>query len=466
MTSDATTDRRLAANGLPGLRRQTPLNRVVGSFEFWFLAAVTLIVIVGALYMWALMATDFPLRAEVAMDLDTEIIRRAAKWAAISAVPTALLCIWADRWRPHRVWVWVLALGWGAFVATPLSYEINTWMAGHLNVTGQLNPAAQARPAIFVAPFVEEATKGTVLFWVAMAMRNRWIGLFSGVSLAGLSGAGFAFVENILYYARALLFAAQNPGITPDKALWEIFKMRGLMSWFAHPLFTAMMGIGLAIALRTRSKTVRVIAPVAGFLSAALLHMLFNGMATVVAHGASLSALLVFVAYPLVALVVLLTCKQIWFQKRIIAARLGDFEKAGWLPASEVKASSEVFSRMYAFWQAFWGGRLIATVRMQHTLIELAYLRDSMLRGLVDDAGHLRERALLARAVDLRARAIVAPWPHTSYPWKRWSDRRRARKAQGRPVHSTPATAAWSGPAPLGGPQYTPVDPSWKPPSA
>ena len=45
------------------------------------------------------------------------------------------------------------------------------------------------------------------------------------------------------------------------------------MTFFGHPLFTAMTGIGLAVALRSKSKIVRIVAPLAGFCAAAFLHM-------------------------------------------------------------------------------------------------------------------------------------------------------------------------------------------------
>ena len=56
--------------------------------------------------------------------------------------------------------------------------------------------------------------------------------------------------------------------------------MRGVITCFGHPLFTAMTGIGLAIALRSKSKIVRVVAPLAGYGVAVFLHMAFNTTAS------------------------------------------------------------------------------------------------------------------------------------------------------------------------------------------
>ena len=59
------------------------------------------------------------------------------------------------------------------------------------------------------------------------------------------------------------------------------------MTFFGHPLFTSMTGIGLAVALRSKSKIVRVVAPLAGYCAAAFLHMAFNATASLVSGHAT-----------------------------------------------------------------------------------------------------------------------------------------------------------------------------------
>ncbi|HEU5484116.1 MAG TPA: PrsW family glutamic-type intramembrane protease, partial [Microlunatus sp.] len=135
--------------------------------------------------------------------LGTEAVPIAARYAAITAIPLSLLFLWADRFRPQRFWVWLMTFGWGACVATFVSAQINSWAAAHLSVIGDGDPATAARAAIYVAPWVEEAAKATVLFWLAILLRYQWVSRVSGIVLAGLSGVAFAFVENILYYGRA-----------------------------------------------------------------------------------------------------------------------------------------------------------------------------------------------------------------------------------------------------------------------
>jgi RsiW-degrading membrane proteinase PrsW (M82 family) len=409
--------------------------------------------------------------------LGTEAVPIAAKYAAITAIPLSLLFLWADRYRPQRFWVWVMTFGWGACVATFVSAQVNTWAASQLSIIGDGDPATGARAAIFVAPWVEEAAKATVLFWLAILMRYQWVGRVSGIVLAGLSGAAFAFVENILYYGRAYRYAARSFGeVPPLEALQSLFMLRGVMTFFGHPLFTAMTGIGLAVALRAKSKIVRVVAPLAGYTAAVFLHMAFNASASLL-QGTNLLLIYLLVAIPLVIGVAIFTVRQILHEGRLIRSRLVDYVRLGWLPEGDPAALSRLRIRGRALWHAVFLGpdALLATVRMQRSATELAYLRDAMARGIVDGGGLEREKLLLHKVYELRPVAVVQPTGRAAYP----SFRRR------RPVESTPsyAPASFPGPAGLGGnypapppqtrapaplgqtaTQYSEVDPTWKPP--
>ena len=280
--------------------------------------------------------------------LGTEAIPVAAKYAALTVIPLTLAFLWADRYRPQRFWVWLMTFGWGACVATFVSAQINTWAAGHLSIVGDGDPATGPRAAIYVAPFVEEASKATVLFWLAILMRYQWVSRLTGIVLAGLSGAAFAFVENILYYGRAYRYAAQTFGeVTPMEALQGIAFQRGLLTFFGHPLFTSMTGIGLAIAMRSKSKVVRVVAPLAGFCCAALLHMLFNSTVSLVG-GTQLLIMYLAVALPLVVGLIVFIVRQEFREGRLIRERLTDYVRVGWLPAEDPEKLSRLRTRFKA----------------------------------------------------------------------------------------------------------------------
>ena len=104
-----------------------------------------------------------------------------------------------------------------------------------------------------------------------IAYRYRLVSKVSGIVLAGLSAAGFAFTENIIYYARAIVFTSTTISAgDPDQAINTLVMLRGVWLAFGHPLFTTMTGIGVLVAVRTHSKVVRVLAPLVGYLAASV----------------------------------------------------------------------------------------------------------------------------------------------------------------------------------------------------
>ncbi len=483
-------ERAFARNGIP---REPNLDdplpkRLLTTKLFWVSVVMLAVYAVALVLLYRQVVPDQEVPGGIVPGLGTEAVPIAAKYAAITAIPLSLLYLWADRFRPQRLWVWLMTFGWGACVATFISAQVNTWAAGHLSIVGDGDPATGARAAIFVAPFVEEAAKGTVLFWLAILMRYQWVSRLSGIVLAGLSGAAFAFTENILYYGRAYRYAARTFGqVPPLEALQSLFQLRGLMTFFGHPLFTSMTGIGLAVALRSKSKVVRVVAPLAGFCAAAFLHMAFNTTASLVS-GRNLLLIYLTVAIPLVVGMVIFIVRQLFREGRLIRERLTDYVRVGWLPESEPESVSRLRTRTRALWHALFlsPAAFLATLRLQRAVTELAYLRDAMTRGLIDQAGLAREKVLLARLRGLRGQAIVAPVGRANYP----SFRRRPRtELVSYPPPSYPGPAGIGGnyPAPTAYPpppagavpgvpptatvplgqtatQYSEVDPSWKPP--
>lgn len=411
-----------------------------------FVAMIGLELMLG-MRMWNDMVPDQPVPGGVRVGTGTDAVEAAA-WAAVkTAIPLTVFFLLVDRLRPMHLPIWLLTFGWGALGATHISAKINTWAASHLAIMGSGDPATATRAAVFVAPFVEEAAKACILFAVAIAMRHRWVSKLTGIALAGLSAVGFAFVENILYYARAFRAAAQVPGLKPEDAMGELVWLRGVVTCFGHPLFTSLTGIGLAIALRTRSKVVRILAPLAGYLGAALLHMCFNATASAGAQvdQRALALMVLLVAYPMVIRLIMEVIREYRAQKRLIRQRLEDYAFTGWLAPTVPQAMSRWRTRTRAGWQALWAGRAISTHRAVRTLTELAYLRDAITRGLVGPAGPIRERVLLDRLARLD-RAIIEPWPHTRYPWDQAPEPRPWIDPQKMPVSQIEPAPDWNAP--------------------
>ena len=452
--------------------------RILRSPLVWLTVVMLLVYAVLLVLLYRQVVPDQEVPGGTIPGLGTEAIPIAAKYAAITAIPLSLLFLWADRYRPQRFWVWLMTFGWGACVATFVSAQVNTWAAAHLSIIGDGDPATGARAAIYVAPWVEEAAKATVLFWLAILMRYQWVSRVSGIVLAGLSGAAFAFVENILYYGRAYRYAARTFGeVPPLEALQSLFMLRGVMTFFGHPLFTAMTGIGLAVALRSKSKVVRVVAPLAGYTAAAFLHMTFNASASLL-QGTGLLLIYLFVAIPLVIGVIVFTVRQVLHEGRLIRTRLVDYVRLGWLPEGDPAALARLRTRV---------GHCGRRSSSAPTSCSPPYGSSARPPSWPTSATRWRAASSTTRAWRGRSCCCTRSTGCAVWRWcspapgrrtRRSGGARRSRRLPSYPPPSfpgpaglggnypAPSTPAHPAAAPLGqtATQYSEVDPTWKPP--
>ena len=178
------------------------------------------------------------------------------------------------------------------------------------------------------------------------------------------------------------------------------------------------------------------VAPLAGYGVAVFLHMAFNTTASLV-QGSSLLFIYLGVALPLVIGMIIFVVRQLFREGRLIRERLVDYVRVGWLPETDPQAMSRLRTRLRR-WHAVFAGpeTFVATIRMQRAITELAYLRDALTRGIIDDTGRVREKELLAKIRSIRGKAIIQPEGRAAYPSLR---RRRSEHPRTR----RPAIRAW-----------------------
>lgn len=315
--------------------------------------------------------------------------------------------LWVDRWEPEPPRLLLLAFAWGACVATLSSLLINSTarLAGEA-ILGQDGGSLLA--ATVSAPLAEEAMKGALLFGLLWWRRREFDGVIDGIVYAGLVAAGFAFTENILYFGRAFDvggLASEQGGVL------IVFVLRGLLSPFAHPLFTAMTGIGLGLAAASHNATVRLVAPIAGYLGAVVLHGLWNGSATI---GGGIGFLSVYglVMVPLFIGMIVLVVWQRRREQRVVAAALPRFAAAGWIMPSEATLLTSLAGRRG--WRAAVRKRsgpeaARALAQYQVLVTQLAFLQARMERGGVGPIGYQWQHELLTALIAARVRALAMP---------------------------------------------------------
>jgi RsiW-degrading membrane proteinase PrsW (M82 family) len=327
--------------------------------------------------------------------------------ALLPVGPVVAAFLWMDRWEPEPPRLLLTAFLWGACFATLGALFINSF--AQLVAAFSLGDAgSEVFASVFVAPVVEESLKGAFLLGLFWFRRREFDGILDGVVYAGLVAAGFAFTENILYLGRAF---AEGAAAGQSGGVLAVLIVRGVFSPFAHPLFTAMSGIGLGIAANARAGVVRVLAPLAGFALAVVLHGLWNGSASV-ADGSALPVVYLLIMVPLFCFTILLIAYQRRREQRIIAAELPGFAAAGWIAPSEVGLLQSLAGRRgwrRAVQQRSGAAAARAVRDYQGAVTELAFLRHKMARGAVGPEARHWHDELLATAIDSRARAVGNP---------------------------------------------------------
>jgi len=327
-------------------------------------------------------------------------------FAFVPVVPLAAALLWLDRLRPEPSWLLVVALLWGALAATYLSLQVNGWLARQVGDAY----GASARSAVYIAPWVEETAKGAIVFILVWWRRHDFNSMVAGVVYGGLTGIGFAFTENIVYYGQLFQRVKDYQGGqgVALRAVEHLFLWRGVAAPFVHPMFTMMTGIGVGLAVRHRHVGVRILAPVAGFCAAALLHMGYNAAASF-APGRGLTAVYVAVLLPALLTLVGLVLVVRRYEYRVIRARLADYSTFGWLPAEQVDliATSKGRRRARRHVQPLGRGEREALRRFQEVGVDLGVLRDRLVRGVAGPAELRHEQQLIEQLRRLRQRVVL-----------------------------------------------------------
>ncbi|GAA3460193.1 RsiW-degrading membrane proteinase PrsW (M82 family) [Saccharothrix longispora] len=328
--------------------------------------------------------------------------------ALAALVPVAAVigaCLWVDRWEPEPAKILLLAFLWGACGATITSLVFN--QTAH--VLGELlNGDGATFAAVVGAPITEEAAKAVFIVVLYLRRRQEFDGVVDGIVYAGVVAAGFAFTENIWYFGR--VFSDSGFGDLGSGVI-ALFMLRGVLSPFAHPLFTAMAGIGIGLAAMTANRTLKVVAPVLGYLGAAGLHSLWN-FSTTVGTGSTFINLYFLIMVPIFAGMVFLVVWQRRREQRIVAAQLPAMAERRWIASSEVTllASLQGRSRWRRAVKRKVGDEAAKAVAgYQVAATELAFLRHRMAQGTAGADAEKRHAMMLDVLVAARQAAVDAP---------------------------------------------------------
>ncbi|WP_084258377.1 PrsW family intramembrane metalloprotease, partial [Saccharomonospora iraqiensis] len=251
--------------------------------------------------------------------------------SVLPVVTVVAAFLWVDRWEPEPAGLLLLTFGWGACVATLSALLVNDTAADVADLLLGVGHGGTVS-AVISAPLVEEAVKAVPVVALMLRRTHEFDGVVDGIVYAGIGAAGFAFTENIYYFGRA--FVEQGLGDGPTSGVFATFVLRGVLSPFAHPLFTVLIGIGVGWVVGTRARGPRIVVPLVSYVAAVLLHALWNASATLGGAGTFLDVYFLIMV-PIFATVVLIMLWQRRREQRIIAAALPGMAEAGWIAPSE-----------------------------------------------------------------------------------------------------------------------------------
>jgi RsiW-degrading membrane proteinase PrsW (M82 family) len=257
--------------------------------------------------------------------------------AAILPAPIYLgLFLWLDRFEPEPLPLLILTFLWGAGVAGLLALVLNT--TGEFALMQFMAPEnAQATAASVIGPIVEETLKGIAVLAIFLIRRRDFDDVLDGIIYAGMAALGFAMVENVGYYGR---------GMTEGLASFSVtFVLRGIMSPYAHVLFTSMTGIGFGLAAQIRKGILPWILPVVGWLAAITLHATWNTVPLL--GGAAFLIAYVIIWIPLFLTVLAVIAFSLRRESKLIRTNLAVTPNDSFLLPTDAEAASRFAPRFF-----------------------------------------------------------------------------------------------------------------------
>ncbi len=271
----------------PGITLQFALNGRLNVSARWALALIAAAVFIAS----AIITLDIASLAGQAA-LANGGLRQALTALSIPLAPAlgvALLVGLLDRYEREPLLTMLGAFLWGAIIAIPptlyIERGLNGALIGLLGAHGDAFALVRAAIEASSAGVAEELAKGAGILLLLLVLRDEFDNVTDGIVYGALVGAGFAMVENFVYFA-----------VTPRSDLGVLIVGRIALGWLSHSTFSALFGAGLGYIRETRDRRARWLAPIGGLLGAIVLHtyfdfIAFSADATESAHRGSLAAL-------------------------------------------------------------------------------------------------------------------------------------------------------------------------------
>jgi RsiW-degrading membrane proteinase PrsW (M82 family) len=184
----------------------------------------------------------------------------------IAALGINVLVNFIDRYEREPWYLRLAAFLWGALIAIPPTVFIEQQIEGLRPVLLGAN-TSNTLNALFSglnAGVTEETFKGLGVMLLFLVLRDEFDNVTDGIVYGALIGAGFAMVENIMYFAGS-----------PKTFLFLVIS-RIVLGWLNHSTFTVCFGASLGYIRHTRVRWQHIVVPLVGYLMSVSLHTAFD----------------------------------------------------------------------------------------------------------------------------------------------------------------------------------------------
>lgn len=323
----------------------------------------------------------------------------------LALIPLTIVLLgirWIDRWEPEPRSGLLFAFLWGAGMSVLLALIVDSGVSQAAVAAGAPANQTMFLQTVLQAPIVEEFGKGLGVLLIFIVGRRFFDGPVDGIVYAATVAGGFAFTENIQYFGIQI---ATSGGF--DGQVGEIFFIRGILSPFAHVMFTSMTGLLIGLAARRGSVLLSIGAFFVGLIPAMLLHAFWNGALFFVYD---FYTYYLFIQAPLFGLAVLMVFLLRRSEAKMTQRHLAEYAAAGWFNADEVTTLGTPAGRRLARrWARSRGlGRVMNEYIKDAT--HLAFTRNRIVSGR-DRIGSIKDEQVLLYQVAESRRALTASQP-------------------------------------------------------
>jgi RsiW-degrading membrane proteinase PrsW (M82 family) len=184
----------------------------------------------------------------------------------IAALGINVLVNFVDRYEREPWYLRLAAFLWGALIAIPptVFIEQQVEVLRPLLIGANGSNALNALFSGLNAGVTEETFKGLGVLLLFMVLRDEFDNVTDGIVYGALIGAGFAMVENIMYFAGS------------PKTFLFLLISRIVLGWLNHSTFTVCFGAALGYIRHTRVRWQHIVIPLVGYLVSVSLHTAFD----------------------------------------------------------------------------------------------------------------------------------------------------------------------------------------------